>query len=166
MTISVQVLAGMTIRKDITVGADNASNPQATITVGASTTLSDQGTTPDVEDAAGPRIALVAGAKVVDLTAVPDFNGGTVDGTGLQVRAIVIENPSTNTGDITITAGAAAAANGVDALGTTFTKVLKPGGRFIEFIPADAGTAISGTNKNIDVAGSGTEEFNIGVAFG
>lgn len=163
MSISVQVLCGITVRKDLAVNVDNAENPTAPLgSIGGSTQLTSQQST--VTSGAVPRYALVAGAKVVDLTAVQDYNGGTVDGTGKRPRAIVIENPSTNTGDITITAGAAAT-NGNDCFGTTFTKVIKPGGRFCELIPATVGNVISGTNKNIEVAGTGTESFNLGVAF-
>lgn len=167
MSISVQILCGLIIRKDLTTGVENVTNPSApVISVGGSTSLSDSGTTPDAELGGGPRIALVAGAKTIDLTSVPDMNGGTVNGTGKKPRAIFFENLAANSGSITITAGAAAAANGNDALGTTFTKVLRPGERFCCQIADTGPTAISGTNKNIDVAGTGAESFNFGVAFG
>ena len=162
-TISSVIQCGLTVRKTITTGADNANNPIVSLSVGGQTSLNDTSTTPEVEKGACPQIALVAGAKTIDLTAVPDLNGGTVDGTGKKPRALFFGNPSTNAGNITFAVGAS---NGSDGIAGSWSITLRPG-EDVTIKIADTGpSAVSGTKKNIDVTGTGTEQFDFGVIFG
>src|SRR5688500_16341472 len=58
----------------------------------------DASSTPSVTKVSSDTIALVAGAKTVDLTALPLVNGATLDATGLKIVAILFSNAAASTG--------------------------------------------------------------------
>jgi hypothetical protein len=102
---------------------------------------------------ANGEIALVTGAKTIDLTALVGSNNLAVSGTGLRVQVVKLRNKSTNANSMTFAKGAS---NGYDGLGASFSITLAPGGEATIYLN-DAGGDIGATNKNIDVSGTGVQ---------
>lgn len=124
----------------------------------------DASSTPSVTQVSSDTIALVAGAKTVDLTALPLVNGATLDATGLKIVAILFSNASASTGAMTFAKGAS---NGYTGLGANFSIAVPPGGCVEAYTAKHSSVAaVSGTVKTIDVAGTGTESFNIIIVLG
>jgi hypothetical protein len=108
-------------------------------------------------------IALVAGAKTVDLTALVGTNGAAVDGTGLKVQAVYLENPSTNANSMTFTKGAS---NGYELMDSaTWRIVLKPGQKACLDL-YDATPDVAAGVKAIDVVGTSTQAFKMILLLG
>lgn len=116
--------------------------------------------TPDVEAVSYQTLALTAGAKTIDLTALP-VTGGTYDATGKKVRAFMVKNKAGNA-VLTVSEGAT---NGYALLGTGFTFKLLAGQQLLVYLADSAPTVASG-DKTIDFAGTGTEESEISIAIG
>src|SRR5687768_8516858 len=91
MATTATIQCRIDINRTLTTGVDNVDNPTVRIAVGEVTSLTSS-TTPDVENGIGSLIALSAGAKTVDLTAISDINGATTDLTGKIVRALLFHN--------------------------------------------------------------------------
>ncbi len=106
--------------------------------------------------------AMSGGAATIDLTALVGVNGLAVDGTGLRVQWMLVENPATNGNPITISEGAS---NGYDGFGASFSLTLAPGAYAVVF-SADAGSDISGSKKTLDLAGTLTQALNVVLAIG
>jgi hypothetical protein len=87
---------------------------------------------------------MTAGAVTVDLTAAP------TTGTGKKVQAITFLALATNANQITIAKGAS---SGCDNLGAHFSVTLAPGQQTTVYMDT-AATAISSSNKNLDVSGT------------
>lgn len=111
--------------------------------------------------------ALAAGVGTIDLTALPGINGAVVDGTGLKVQAIRIENPRTNANPLRIFN---AAANSYNLAGATYDVTLRPGDRFTLTANDDAGRPdVGAAAKNIslsDVGVLGTESCKVTILLG
>lgn len=105
-------------------------------------------------------VALSAGAKTLDLTALVGTNGGTVDGTGLKLQVWLLKNLGANA--MTFTEGAS---NGYEALGSAFSFILLQN-QMAQFYLADSAPDVGGSTKNIDVAGTGTQTFQNVMVFG
>lgn len=106
--------------------------------------------------------AMSAGAGTIDLAALTGTNGATVVGTGLKVQAFSFKNPTTNTGAITIEAGAS---NGYDIFGASGLVVLPVGAMVAMYVPE--GTAdIAGGDKDIDISGTTTETLECAFILG
>jgi len=123
------------------------------------TTLSGS-TSPDITKAAYQTIALVAGAKTIDLTALL-LNGNAVTLDGLNPRAIHLKN--TGAAAMTIVAGAS---NGYTGLGALFSVTLPPDAGFLMDWPLDNATAVSATVKTLDVTGTGTDTLQLSILAG
>jgi hypothetical protein len=117
---------------------------------------------PPVRLWAAAQVALAAGTKTLDLTALLGTNELITDGTGLRVQVLRLRNPSTNANPISIAKGAA---NGYDGLGADFKVTLAPGAEHL-ILTNDAGSDISGTNKNLDMVGTGVQALDVGIALG
>lgn len=121
--------------------------------------------TPPITKMSAFELALSGGNATVDLTALTDSLGAaTVDGTGLKVQCLKIQNPAANTGAITIVEGAS---NGHEVLGAAFKIILQPGEE-IQFQGIDHASAveISATHCTWDVTGTGTETSNWLIVLG
>lgn len=111
--------------------------------------------TPPISKIAAGQKALAAGVGTIDLTAVV-HNGVAISLTGLKLVAFKFRNPSTNTGVITVTKGAA---SGYTLFGATFTIPIKPGGEVAIYL-FTAGDAVAAGVKTIDMTGTGTESLD------
>lgn len=118
----------------------------------------NSGSTPAVTKSACFQKALVAGSGSIDLTALTNAEG-TVDGTGLKVRSVFFENPSTNANSITLAAGSYL------LFGASWSLVLAPGQWIMAYLDSDAPTIASDV-KTIDLTGTGTQALNCMITMG
>lgn len=115
------------------------------------------GSTPDGELHADMSVAMTAGAATIDFTALTKRGGVAQSFNGKKVRAIAFYNPVANANIITISEGAS---NGLPLFGATFKIGIQPGDYVFAYL-GDAGTAVGGTDKNIDLAGTGTQALQM-----
>lgn len=115
--------------------------------------------TPPVTACAYFAKSLAAGVGTIDLTALPG-TFGTVDGTGLKVRGVLLVNPSAHA--ITVQPGAA---NPHSCFGAA-SKFIVGAGCACEFWLNDSDSAIGSTSKNWDLSGTGTDSLNVGILLG
>lgn len=132
----------------------NSFNPSATLHATS---------TPPATKAVVTDVALVAGAKTIDLTALTGTNGASVTFSGLRVQVLRLRNKSGNSGNMTFTKGAS---NGWTGLGASWASIVLVPGAAVEFLLNDGGADVSGTVKTIDVTGTGTEEFELTAVAG
>lgn len=163
MAVSVQV--GMKFRITETLTQDGASSPKIIYDAyGISSETWEAGTANHpVTKVSVDSVPLVAGAKTIDLSALVGTNGAAVDGTGLKVQGVWLENPSTNTGKMTFVEGAS---NGYRLMDdASWRIVLKPGQKTMIDL-YDTSPDVAAADKTIDVTGTGTESFRMQVILG
>jgi len=125
-------------------------------------TLPDTVTPVPATEAVYSTIALVDGAKTIDLTSLTGTNGRAVDGTGLKVQAIKLKNTSASN-SMTFQGGAS---NPYELNADANWHVsLPPGGEFMAYCP-DTNPDIAADAKTIDVAGTGTDQFELSLVMG
>ena len=119
-------------------------------------------TTPKALTNAQFLMALVSGAKTLDLTALIDGSTGqVVDGTGNRVVGFRFKNLGANS--MTIVGGAS---NGYLLFGTA-GKVIVPAGGEVSFYTAGVTVpAIDATNKTLDITGTATQTAQVTVITG
>ena len=118
--------------------------------------------TPAISKMAAFVQALTGGAATIDLTALTGTNGATVDGTGLKVQAIKLKSKDANENTISVEPGVA---NPYDMFGSDFKVTLSPG-QEVTLFGNEATPDISGTDKTLDLAGTGVEELEVIVVMG
>lgn len=160
------VSANISLQLTATETLDATLNPAASVPnvvhKGFNVSKTLNGTsTPTVTKVVAAKIALVAGAKTVDLTSLTGTNGATKDFSTLKVRSVLIVNPDGNSGDMVFTFGAS---NGYLLMGTGWKITLKPGDAFENYLTG--APTVDATHKNIDVTGTGTEQFEIEMVAG
>lgn len=161
MATTATIQCRIDINRTLTTGVENVATPNIRLAVGEVTSLTAS-TTPDAENGVASRLSLTAGSLTVDLTAISDVNGATTTLTGKIVRALLFHNRGAAT--MTFAKGAS---NGLDSLSGTWSMALLAGEkRCIDLTDCTAPNAISASNKTIDVTGTGTDSFDIGVVVG
>ena len=145
----------------LATGVDAASSPTLKLTGFDSTgSLSATSTVP-VTKLAFDTIALVAGAKTIDLTNTVGVLSTTVDFTGLKVQLMKIKNRTGNS-VMTFSQGSS---NPYTLAGSSWSIRLKAGQEFMLF-GNDIGEDVAAGVKNIDIAGTGTESFDFIIVAG
>lgn len=140
--------------------ADGANSPQITHDkFSSSGTLTPTSSVPATKVSAD-RVALVAGAKTIDLTALVGTNGAAVNGTGLKVQLFKFANRGA--AFMTVSQGAA---NPYQFGGANWSRRVQPNQEIL-FYGHDLDPDIAAGAKNIDVAGTGTDEFELTVVMG
>ena len=160
MSVRATLNFGGSIRETLTAGVEFAENPTVTHRVGGSVDLTSA-STPDIEKFGADEPALAAGAATLDLTSLKGTNGVTVDGTGLRPRWIYLKN--TGVADITFTKGAS---NGNDMFAGSWTFTLRPGEEKDHKFSAAGPSVVGGTNKIIDITGTGADTFQYAILLG
>lgn len=105
-------------------------------------------------------VALSAGAVTVALTSLARTGRTALDLTGLRVLGYVIKNMGAAT--MTFKAGAT---NPYTIFAATTGHAVQAGGLIMQFSPSGFGT-VDATHLNIDVTGTGTQTFMIGLVAG
>ena len=106
--------------------------------------------------------ALSDAAATIDLTALVGSNGAAVDGTGLRVQFLKFRNKAGNANVMSLAIGAA---NGYDGFGAGFKITLAPGAEQL-VRTLDGGSDISGTNCELDLAGTGAQVAEMAIVMG
>jgi hypothetical protein len=120
-------------------------------------------TSPPASKVAAYDVTLSTGAATIDLTALPQAGGGTQSVNGLLARYLVFVNPVSNANNITIADGAS---NGYLVFGDASGQItLKPGQFCILFCAGNAQT-VGGSNKTIDITGTGSQVLRMLALFG
>jgi len=107
-------------------------------------------------------VALVSGAKTLDLTALVGTNSGAISFSGLKVQLAKFKNKSTNANTITLTIGAS---NGYALLGAGWEITLQPGQEATFFLNEQA-PDVGGSAKTIDVTGTGSQVLQMQLVAG
>lgn len=167
-TVSINATMGVSLQcqKQVTNTADPTATPAnigldlSSINPGAFRASWNSGTTPDGEDAWSGQIALSSGAATIDLTNLTQTNLSTViNATGKKIRVIALLADANNANVIAIGTGAS---NGYAGIGTI--SALLAGNMTIR--TCNGSTAIDGTHKTLDLAGTGSQILNILIIFG
>lgn len=117
----------------------------------------DASTTPDIDSVYHETLALVAGALTIDLTALVRSDEANLSLSGKAVYGYAIHNKGAN--QMTFTK---AGANGYDLFTATGGTIIRAGAVAANTAPAAAGFGtIGGSAKDITVAGTGTQTFDI-----
>lgn len=152
-------------------GVPAADQPQITSSGYDTKRTLTANSTPPATNAIYMSKALTAGAATIDLTSLPGPGGTTVDGTGKKVQSIRIVNGTTG-GDGSIAAGSNAsvnvapgASNGYALFGAS-KDVDIPAGACLHMQFNENLADISSGAKTIDLAGTGTNAFEITIILG
>jgi hypothetical protein len=172
MTIDGRFILAMTTRETLDTNVDGVANPVIQHDKFNKNEHFNAATTPPGVQIITDTIALVAGAKTLDLTALPKPGGGTYDATGKKLIAWFFGNRAGNTGDIVVVPGAANGYN-FNAHAT---------GRVVATKPLSANDSpgwaagwngkstnvqtVAAGDTTIDVSGTGTESFDYVLVFG
>jgi hypothetical protein len=124
--------------------------------------------TPPATAVAAFTTTLVAGVATLDLTALPNGRGGTVNAAGLKIRLCKFINPAGNANPLVIQQGAT---NPYPYLGTTFSLTLPPGrqSEFADLVDPATLPAIGPTAKTIalsDGGAGGTDTHQVIIVLG
>ncbi len=153
---------GLTIEEVKDLGLDNVADPTITHTLGAHADTLTATTTPPVTKTYSDDLALVAGAKTIDLQALPSSESTTVDFTGLKVQLIKITTPATNTAEVTFDVGAANGYNLFGATNATDESVALPPDSVYQVKFNQTLEDVDGTHSDVDVSSSDVDaDFSI-----
>lgn len=164
MSVAVTYRSDLTVIETLTGPRPFATDAKAKVTHDVLNKTDSLGaaTTPPATKVAAFQKALAAGVGTIDLTALVGTNGVAVDGSGLKVQAIKLSNPATNGNPISITEGAA---NGYAAFGAGWKLTLAPGQEALLY-GADATPDVAAGDKNIDLAGTGSQALDMVIVLG
>lgn len=160
MSVSAQVTMKCKVTETLTDGS-LASNGNSVIhdSYGLASTIKSDSVVPATKVSAGV-IALSAGAKTLDLTALTGTNGSSVTALGLKLQVWLLKNLGANA--MTFSEGAS---NGYAALGAAFSFILAQN-QMAQFYLADSAPDVASGDKTIDVAGTGSQTFQNVMVFG
>ena len=145
-----------------TISGDDLTNSATAIHDGYDTSVNlTSSTTPDLTKTSYQTVTLSSGSATIDMTSL-SLNGATVNLNALKPRWVLFNNPSTNSNNITIAKGAS---NGYDGLGASFSITLEPNMSMLVYFKAQ-GNAVSGSNKTLDISGTGTETLEVSFGAG
>lgn len=114
--------------------------------------------TPPATKVLSKLITLTAGAYTIDLTTETGINGAALAGTGLRVQMIRIKNLGSAT--MTFSEGAS---NGI---ALACGDITVPAGGITQIYLNDAAPDIAAGDRAIDVAGTGTDTFELSLLLG
>ena len=162
MSVTLSYSSKISVSETLETNVPAATDKGVTHTGYDTTATLNATSTPAATKFAAFEKALSTGTATIDLTALVGTNGAAVDGSGLRVQAIKFRNKSTNANVLTLAKGSA---NGYDGLGASFSITLPPGGEVLVRTKA-GGAVIGGTNKNLDLAGTGAQVAEIAIVMG
>jgi len=119
-------------------------------------------TTPAVSASGRGLVTLSGGAATIDLTSFTCLDGRVVSFSGLKIRTIKIKHNSANTHLVTVTKGAS---SGFTGFGAAYSEVIPIGGETVKYDGGN-GTAVSGSVKTLDLAGTLAESFYVSITGG
>lgn len=150
------------------LSADHASDPNITWDIEPTTrgTMNAM-STPAVSKTFVKRLNLVGGTLTIDLTALIEDNGDTVDFSTLKVQAYKLACPSTNTASITVTkkdASTGYSLFGEDNVSSESVELMPED--VCQFKRHDTLEDVDATHKDITFTGTGTEAIDVALVAG
>ncbi len=164
MSVVVTYISNLTVKETLETNVPAAEAAKRIVThdqFNFTDTL-NSGTPDPVTKVAAFEVTLSAGTATIDLTTLTGTNGVTVDGSGLKVQVAKFKNKNGNVAVMSVVDGVT---NGYDGFGTNFEINLLPNAEVL-FLLKDQGADISGTNKTLDIAGSGVEVLQVELVMG
>lgn len=162
MAVSITPTIGFNAVETLVTGVDGATSPSVSHNkFNIPSVTHNANSTAPVTMASYRTYTLVAGAVTIDLRALLGVGDESQDADGLKLQTIVIRNPSGNNA-ITVTTGAT---NGFPLFGGT-NSVIIPADSELAFHVPEGLVNVSATDKDIDVSGTGTEKFDMGICLG
>lgn len=160
MAVTVSLIDSITIQETLASGVEGSTSPIVVYEAyNESRTLSASSTTPATK-VVSRLIALTAGAYTIDLTTITGANGLAQDGTGLKLQLLRIKNLGAAV--MTFTVGAS---NGYNVAGAGFSVALLTNQKMTLDL-YDASPDIASGDRTIDVAGTGTQTFQLTLVMG
>lgn len=160
MAVSVSLIDSITIQETLASGVEGSTSPTVVFdSYNESRTLNATSTTPATK-CVSRLIALTAGAYTIDLTTITGTNGLAQDGTGLKLQLLRIKNLGAAV--MTFTVGAS---NGYNVAGAGFSVALLTNQKLTLDL-YDASPDIASGDRTIDVAGTGTQTFELTLVMG
>jgi hypothetical protein len=159
---SASVSIKFAVKETVTDTASYANAARSTVVFdggGLSESL-DADSTPPADSHAVGKQALTAGAATIDLTSLTGVNGAAVSLSGKTPIAVLFENTGANA--MTIAKGAS---NGYTGFGSSYSETIPAGGKVVRWLDEN-GTAVSGSDKTLDVTGTGTQELKYQILAG
>jgi hypothetical protein len=167
MSIVVDAALNLTVRETLDTNVPAASRCTVVHDAFNKAVALRSTTTPPVTKVAVFQKALVAGVATIDLRALVGTNNLAVDGNGLKVQAIKIQNPGTNTNVLAVVPGAS---NGYNLFGASAKITLNPGEEFVWLGIDNANVPnVDATHKTLDLSDAsagGTESSNWVIVLG
>lgn len=160
MPVTATITSKISVKETLATFGLTADNT-LTRELGNNDTL-NAGSTPPATKVACFELALTAGAGTIDLRALPTDNGGTVDGNGLKVQAIMLMGKTGNANPITVAVGAS---NGYNLAGADFSVALKAEESILLQLQ-DSAPDIDATHKILDVSGTGSQVLQVLIVMG
>ena len=160
MSVQGVIKGGIDSVETIDVGVTAAQNPRVSHTEYSENDSVNASSTVPGTDCVYDLVALVAAAKTIDLTALVGTYDRAVDGTGLKVQGVMFKNLGAN--EMVFTPGAA---NPYLLLGAAFKITLQTGQWFVASLQ-NLAEDVAGGAKNIDVAGTGVQTFEMSLLLG
>lgn len=162
MAVSISPIIAFTAVETLDTGVDAAPSPNVShSSFNLTNTILNSASTPPVTVASYQTYALVAGALTIDLQALLGVNDEVQDATGLKLQTIIIRNPSGNS-KITIGEGAV---NGYPIFGAA-NDLEVPADSEVGMKFADTLADVASADSEIDISGTGTESFDVGICLG
>lgn len=161
MSVEATVKLSINVEETLVTGVDDVEQPTLTHSGFSTTKKLNSTTTPPATKTYSDTVALVAGAKTLDLTSLVGTGGATITMLGLKLQALKIKNAAGN-GALTITGGAS---DGYNLFGAAGSMVLGAEEE-VCCLYNDTKDDVAAGDKNIDFAGTGTQEFDVQLVFG
>jgi len=163
--LSVQASVTSSIFATETLDLPGSSSPTVKLDAFKLTQSYNADSTPAASAIVSFVVTLTAGAATINLVALPGTQG-TLDATGLKIRDFWFRNRredgSDNSNPVTITPGAS---NGYNIFGSASGLMTLQPGDVAHWTPMYAQTVASG-DRNIDLAGTGTDSFQCVILLG
>jgi len=160
MTVSASLKLQCKVTETL-AGVGSAASPQITHDqYGISQTING-GTTVPATKVYADEVSLSAGAKTIDFAAYPGTDG-TDDATGLKLQSLYLLNKTGNSA-MEFSKGAS---NGYELGGDASWQVTLKQGQAVQVFGNEQEADVASGAKTIDVAGTGTEAFQIVAVFG
>ncbi|MHC4215669.1 MAG: hypothetical protein ACYSWP_20155 [Planctomycetota bacterium] len=147
------------------LGQAGVSDPTLTHSVGAGSVSRSPSTAVPVTKSWEGEVALVAGTATIDLTALDRGNLSALDLSGEKIQAIHVRGDNANTGPIEIDV---AASNGHDLHGSGASSQIcaVEADDEVLILKNDNGPAVSTTQAEFTLTGTGTEKVHIMILAG
>lgn len=160
MSIDLHYAFKALINETFTVGVDGSETPTITYASFDDVVALSATSTPPVDTCVVRKLALTAGAYTIDLTTITGANGAVQNSTGKKVQLFRFKNLGANS--MTIAEGATF---GYPMLGTSFTFTVPAGGQ-VMFVFNDNAPDVASGDRQIDIAGTGSQEFELTLVTG